>query len=327
VLVKWRKVWQKGIFRAMNMGDPQPSTTQNEPNLEKGGANSTPELSERFEAKRELLLNTLNQFVRGRKAQTPLERLFVLDAFNFMGEEIPEKEAIINEFNNTQSADGTWKTGHEHYVPTTAQAFMCFKRIGATPEKSLEPFLATINTWEKVIAHNEKYQPGNYWGGLWGYVGCYTAVGQRPPWTEQFLEEVNERFDDWAFDNHQRSHTIDCLRQLKEPIPRVEELIALTLKDQKPDGRWTAEDWNPAVPQTAFGIATLKLLEKQGSPETNEAIERGLAFIDQCFKTVRWKGKEYGGYASEPEDPFPDALATSVAILAQLHPEKLDELM
>ncbi len=144
---------------------------------------------------------------------------------------------------------------------------------------------------------------------------------------EKFLEIADARFDEWAFDNHQRSHTIDCFRQLHEPIPRTEELTALTLKDQMPDGRWTTKGWNPAVPQTAFGIATLKILDKQGSPETTEAIQRGLAFIDQCFKVVRWKGKEYGGYALDPENPYPDPLATSIAILAQLHPEQLEELM
>ncbi len=178
----------------MKLGDPEPPTLQNHPNPAENADNASPEarltktaeLHEGLESKRKLLLSALNQYIRGRKAQTPLERLFALDAFTFMGEEIPEKETIIKEFNDIQSADGTWKRGHEHYVPTTAQAFMCYKRMGATPEKSLEPFLATIDTWEKVIAHNEKYQPGNYWGGLWGYVGCYAAVGQRPPWRKNF---------------------------------------------------------------------------------------------------------------------------------------------
>lgn len=285
------------------------------------------ESHEGIKEKRELLLNALGWCIRGRKAQTPIERFFVLDTFNMMGEEIPEKETIIKEFDDIQSDDGTWKKGHEHYVPTTAQAFMCYKRMGVTPEKSLEPFLATIDTWEKVIAHNEQYQPGNYWGGLWGYVGCYAVLGQRPPWADKFLEEVNARFDEWAGDNHQRLHTIDCLRQLKEPIPRIDELLILTIKDQKPDGRWTAKDWNPAVPQTAFGIGTLKILDKNGSRETNDAIERGLAFIEQCFKVIRWKGKEYGGYTYEPEDPYPNPLATSLATMAQMHPEQIDELM
>jgi len=123
---------------------------------------NTAESHEGLEAKRELLLNALNWCIRGRKAQTPIERLFVLDAFNMMGEEVPEKETIIREFDEMQSDDGTWKRGHEHYVPTTAQALMCYKRMGATPEKSLEPFLATIDTWEKAVAHNEQYQPGDH---------------------------------------------------------------------------------------------------------------------------------------------------------------------
>lgn len=279
--------------------------------------------------KKQLLLNTLNYFVRGRKAVSFINQLFVLDAFRLMGEEIPEIETIITEFNSIQSDNGTWKKGHEHYVPLTAQAFMFYKRIGATPEKSLEPFLASIDTWKKVIVHNKKYQSmdNNYWGGLWGYVGCYVVVRQRPPWAKEFLKEVYARFNEWSGDNHQRSHVIDCLRQLKEPILRIEELIALILKDQMSDGRWTAKGWNPAVPQTAFGIATLKILDNQISLETEKAIKRGLAFMEQCFKIVNWKGKKCGGYANEPEDVYPDPLATSIAITAQLRPEQFEELM
>jgi len=285
------------------------------------------ESHENLEAKRELLLNALNWFVRGRIAQTPLDRLFTFDALHMLGQEVPDREKIVQELNALQSDEGTWKKGHEHYVPTTAQALLFYKRIGTAPEKSLEPFLATIDTWEKAVAHNDRYQPGNHWGGLWGYVGCYTTLGQRPPWAGRFLEEARARFDEWAQDNHQRSHVIDCFRQLQEPIPRAEELITLTLQGQMPDGRWqTAGHWNPALPQTAFGIATLKILEPQGSPETDEAINRGLAFIDQCYKTIRREGNEYSGYSQEPSYPYPDPLGTSFAIIAQLHPEQLEEL-
>src|SRR3989338_11060257 len=196
--------------------------------------------------KRELLLNTLNHFVRGRKSQTFLNMLFVLDAFRFLREEIPEIETILQEFNSIQSDDGTCKTEQEHYVPITAQAFIFYRHVGATPKKSLEPFLTTIDTWKKTLAHNEKYDRGNFWGGLWGYVGCYAAVGQKPPWIDKFLEEVNGRFDEWASDNHQRSHVIMSLLQLQEPIPRVREIIALTLKDQLVSGRWTSKSWDPA---------------------------------------------------------------------------------
>ena len=316
-LVKCRGCGEKRILESMQEAIKESKTAE------------SVKSHENIEAKKELLLNALNWFVRGRIAQTPLDRLFVLDAFRMLGEDIPEQEKIIQELNAIQSDEGTWKKGHEHYVPTTAQALLFYKRIGATPEKSLEPFLATIDTWEKAVAHNDRYQLGNRWGGLWGYVGCYTALGQRPPWADKFLEEARERFDEWAQDNHQRSHVIDCFRQLGEPIPRTEELVALTLQGQMPDGRWqTAGHWNPALPQTAFGIATLKILQPQGSPETNEAINRGLEFIDQCYKITRWKEKEYGGYCQELNTPFQvqDPLATSLAIIAQLHPEQLEEL-
>ena len=282
--------------------------------------------NEGFEAKRELLFNAIGWFVQDRIAEKVIDRLFVFDAFRLLGHEVPHQQEIIRELNSLQSDEGTWKKGHEHYVPTTAQALFFYKRIGKTPEKSLEPFLSSIDTWEKVVEHNNRYQPDNFWGGLWGYIGCYTAFGQHPPWTDTFLEKANSRFDEWASDNHQRSHLIDCFRQLHKSIPRREELIALTLQDQLPDGHWTAEHWNPALPQTTFAIATLKILDREGAPETDEAIARGLSFIDRCFKIVRWHGKEYGGYAQEPDAPYPDPLATSLAVIAHMHPEQLEEL-
>ena len=275
--------------------------------------------------KKELLLNTLNYFVRGRKSLTFLNLLFVLDSFRFLGEKIPEIETILEEFNSIQSDDGTWKTGHEHYVPITAQAFMFYKHIGAVPKKSLEPFLLSIDTWEKVLTHNEKHERGNYWGGLWGYVGCFVTVGQRPPWVNKYIEAVHGRFDEWSSDNHQRSHVVISLGQLGESIPRVKKLIDITISDQAPDGRWTAKDWNPAVPQTAFGISTLKILDKEGLPEVDDAIDRGLTFMESCFKIVDWKGKKCGGYSENPDDKNPDALATSIAIGAQLPLAQLEE--
>ena len=268
----------------------------------------------------------MSWFVTGRIAEKVIDRLFAFDAFHMLGHNVPHQEKIVQELNSIQSDEGTWKKGHEHYVPTTAQALFFYKRIGETPEKSLEPFLVSIDMWEKVKTHNARYQPDNYWGGLWGYVGCYTALGQRPPWAGEFLEEARSRFDEWAEDNHQRSHVIDSFRQLQEPLPNIGKLIALTLKGQQSDGRWTAEHWNSALPQTVFGIATLKILDKEGTPETREAIARGLAFIDQCFKSFRWKGKEYAGYSREPDAPYPDPLATSLAIIAHMHPEQLEEL-
>lgn len=285
------------------------------------------EIPENLKEKKELLLNALNWFISGRVAQEFINRIFILESFRYMGEKIPAIEDIIKEINSIQSDEGTWKKGHEHYVPTTAAMLLFYKRMKITPEKTLDSFFSNIiDTWEKTKAHNIRYQPDNYWGGLWGYVGCYAALGQRPPWADKFLEETNKRFDEWAQDNHQRAHVIDCFRQLKEPVPRAAEIIALTLKDQLPDGRWTAKGWNPALPQTTNGIATLKILDPQGTPETHEAIKRGIAFIDQCFKIVQWKGKRYGGYTTEPENPYPDPLSTSMAIITQLHPEKLEEL-
>lgn len=283
-------------------------------------------LYEGMGSKKELILNTLNFFMRGRKALPKSERLFVFAAFTLLGEEIPHKQEIIQELNSTQSDEGTWKKGHEHYVPITAQTFLFYKWIGYAPEKSLEPFLATIDTWRKAVAHNERYQPDNYWGGLWGYVACYTALGKQPPWKQEFLQEANGQFDSWASENHQRAHVIDCFRQLHEPIPRAEELTRIILDQQREDGRWESAHWDVALPQTAFGIFSLQALNDQFSPATEDALRRAHEFIDSCFTTVNYHGKEYGGYAAEPGGIIPQPIETACAIAAQLHPDELKKI-
>lgn len=278
-------------------------------------------------SKKEFILNTLNFFVRGRMAMPKSERLFVFGAFTLLGEEIPHKKEIIQELNSMQSDEGTWKKGHEHYIPITAQALLLYKWAGVAPEKSLEPLLATIDTWKKTVAHNERYQPDNYWGGLWGYVACYTALGKQPPWKQEFLQEANDQFDGWASENHQRTHVIDCFQQLHYPIPRAEELTKIILDQQREDGRWESAHWNVALPQTAFGIFSLQALNDQPSPAVEDALRRARDFIDSCFTTVKYKDTEYGGYAAEPGGILPRPIETAVAIAAQLHPDRLKEFM
>ena len=177
---------------------------------------------------KEDILNYLN-YNRNKENLDLLDFIFTVDSYEPLGIEVPNKEEIIKYLNSIQTDEGTWKTGEIHCVPVTAQVLMTYSRWRAKPKKSLEPFFQTIDTWKKVVDNVLKYDPGNYWGGLWGYVTCYTTQSAKPPWTREFLKEVAKEFDKWAFQNHQRTHLMTSLLQLRESLPRIEEVIKIKI--------------------------------------------------------------------------------------------------
>ena len=100
--------------------------------------------------------------------------VFTLDSYELLGVEAPNKTQIINYLNSLQSDEGTGLKGQRHYVPITAQVLMFYNRSGVRPPKSLDTFFSTVDTWEEVNAHVNKYEYDlvdwggvNYWGGLW----------------------------------------------------------------------------------------------------------------------------------------------------------------
>jgi len=267
---------------------------------------------------KEDILNYLNYNLGNKEKLDLLDFIFTVDSYEVLGTEVPNKDEIIKYFNNIQTEEGTWNTGEIHYVPVTAQLLMTYSRWGAKPPKSLKPFFQTIDTWKKVVAHVKRYDPGNYWGGLWGYITCYIKEGRKPPWTKEFLKEVAKKFDKWAYQNHQRTHLMTSLLQLQEPIPRIEEVIKITLQQQRKDSSWDDPHWNKALPQTFFAISLLRVAKKQTSIS---AINRGLEFIRQCYTVVTHQGKNYGGFTTNPNEIFPKPLETAMGIAALFNPD------
>jgi hypothetical protein len=142
--------------------------------------------------------------------------IFTLDSYDIIERAVPDRTQTIAYLNSVQSAEGTWATGQNHYVPITAQILMFLKRSGVQPEKSLDIFFSTVDTWEKVNIHVQTYVPQNYWGGLWGFLSCYVVYKcESPPWAQDFLYEADEKFDTWAYSAHQRTHLILNFIQLQ----------------------------------------------------------------------------------------------------------------
>jgi hypothetical protein len=246
---------------------------------------------------------------------------WVIDSYDILGINPPNRAQAIEFLNSIQSDEGTWYNGSGHYVPITAQILMLYNRSGVKPPKSLDSFFSTVDTWEEVNAHVNTYDKGNYWGGLWGYVNCYVVYkGEAPPWTNEFLNEANTKFDTWAYDNHQRTHLIGNLLQLGQPIPRIDDVVSITLQQQNlTDGSW---DSNEA--ETIFSIQVLRYIRNQTNVDKNlidSAINRGLEYVRKCYKTVDYQGKTYAGFAENPSGQYPSPRATAEGIWALLNPQ------
>ncbi|PIR02581.1 MAG: hypothetical protein COV63_00550 [Candidatus Nealsonbacteria bacterium CG11_big_fil_rev_8_21_14_0_20_37_68] len=271
--------------------------------------------------KKENILRFLNHNFKNKEKLELLDFIFVLDSYELLGMEVPDKKQVIKYLNGLQSDEGTWETGNPHYVPTTAQVLMFYSRAGVKPAKSLKPFFSTIDTWEKVNEHCQKYDFGNYWGGLWGYITCYIMEGRKPPWIKEFLKEVNKKFDVWAYQNHQRCHLIGNLFQLGEPIPKIDRVVKIILQQQEKNGSWGDEGWNKALPQTFFAISTLRLIKDKTSKKMNPAINKGLDFIGKCYTTIQHEGKNYGGFTTTLSEICPKPLETAMGVAALLNPK------
>ena len=289
----------------------------------------------------EEILNYLDYNLKHGAGIGLLNFVFTLDSYDILDIEIPNRTQVIEYLNDMQSAEGTWATGQNHYVPITAQVLMFYNRSGVKPAKSLETFFSTIDTWEEVVNHVQTYDPGNFWGGLWGYVTSYVVYkGESPPWTNEYLDAVNSSFDTWVYSNHQRTHVIGNLFQLGASVPEINDVVNIALYQQEEDGSW---DYDSA--ETAFMIGALKLIRDQvtvdqtgggacsgtslkllgtcyaENPLIDSAISTGLNFIESCYRKTEWEGKVYAGFAPNLSDQSPNQQATALCVYSLLKPE------
>jgi len=256
-----------------------------------------------------------------------LDYVFTLDSYDLLEEPIPNRDQIIEYLDSIQTDEGTWLTGQGHYVPTTAQILMFYNRSGVRPAKSLDPFFESIDTWEEVDAHVQEYNKGNYWGGFWGYVTSWVVYkNEVPPWTGEFIDKVNTDFGYWVYNNHQRTHLIGNLLQLGLPIPRIDEVVRITLQQQHTDGSWDGGDGSGegSSPETVFTIQVLSYIKDQTTLDQDlidSAIDKGLEYVKDCYKTDEVEGKTHAGYGWNPSWPKPEIAATAESIWALMNPE------
>jgi len=242
--------------------------------------------------------------------------VWTLDSYDILKVNITKRSQVINYLNSLQNDEGIWDYGGMY---VTSQILMFYNRSGVRPAKSLEPFFSTVDTWDKVVSIVDLYGSQNYWGYLYLIVNSYIVYkGTSPPWAKEFLDEANKKFDTWAYSNHQRTHLILNLFELRKPIPRIDKVVNITLQQQKEDGSWES-----SLAETVFMVGALELIRNQTSVDQiliESAISKGLAFVRNCYKRVEYEGKIYGGFATDPTMQYPWQRETALGIWALLNP-------
>ena len=274
----------------------------------------------------EYILNYLNDSFSNIKPDSGVVGVgWIIDSYDILGVNIPNRDKAIQLFNSQQNDSGCWFEKKNHYVPWTVELLMVYNRTGVKPAKSLDPFFSTIDTWEEVKADVLKYDGGNYWGGLWGYVTSYIVYkGEAPPWTPEFLNETIKKFDSWAYDSHQRTHLVMNLYMLNLSVPRVDEVVLATLNDQRSDGSWHWGSATYILRETVFNIFMLGFLRDQTSVDKSlidSAITRGTEYVKSCYRTVDANGKTYGYFSYNSTVQNPEPQSTALGILTFLNPQ------
>ena len=168
----------------------------------------------------------------------------------------------------------------------------------------------------------ERHDAGNFWGGVWGYVTCFTVTGREVPWREELLREAKEMFNQWIEENHQRTHVAGCFYQLAEPFPWWREFTRHALQDQRKDGSWGDRHWDRALPQTAANLIYFRLAEKLGGIEVPvDRVNLARSYITVCQRRLRQGEGRQVGYAHAANVDEPDPTSTAMALAALINPE------
>jgi hypothetical protein len=276
---------------------------------------------------KDYILNFLNANLS--KPEVGGDFAWTLDSYDLLGVDIPRKTDVINYLNSKQLDDGTWGgTTTDMYL--TSMTLMFYNRLGVRPAKSLDPFFSTIDTWDKVKAQVQNYENlgnDNRWGYLYLFVNSWVVYkGEAPPWTNEFLNAVNTNFDSWANYNHQRSHLIGNLLELRQPVPRIDDVVNKMLQQQHSDGSWDGSDGteNGGEAETVSTIQVLRLIRNQTTVDKaliDSAISRGLEYVKKCYRTFDYQGKTYAGFTTNLSTSDLHPGETAYGLWALLNPD------
>lgn len=245
------------------------------------------------------LINAL-EYLRAKGFSCPLDAAIYVECYQWMQREIPNLQEIVHYLDAQQQVDGTYGR-NIHYAPKIARVLYAYKILGAKPNTSLDPWFESINRWDKLVADLKQYEhSGNYWGGLWGYFFAWIRFyGQAPPWINEIFDVAEKYTDYWLNSLHQRHHVCFIYFASQKPLLQVDEVISLTLKEQKEDGSWRS-----CIDETAQTLHMLVALEILGyNTDIEESIARSIPFIESCYVSRMIDDKPIAYFTRYPGGP------------------------
>lgn len=236
-----------------------------------------------------------------------------------LGAEPRDASSVLRSFAAQQNPDGTFpglRDGRSHYAIMSSVYWMAFRRLDVEPPHSLDGWLRTVDTWQEVEAELRAHErPGNFWGGLIGYVALWTlATDEAPPWMADVDALARADFADWTTSPHQLPRAIQALAAAGSEVPHLERVLAGLLESQESDGGWTDGRRDGSVlDATAQNVILLHTWFE--GPQVREAIERGVGYL--LARQVAMGDRD--GFAFGPsERPDPDATLFAVAALVHV---------
>ena len=225
----------------------------------------------------------------------------------YLGTQIPNKQQIIDYFDNNQNqTDGSWK-GVNTPMFTTHRVLLAYYILNATPNRSLDSFFSNYDTWEEALAydldnHYNKFDGRDIYHIVLGWFLYYRTY---PTWLNDFFTKVEEDLT-WtnSTNSHKRTHTLYSYVMARRQFPNLDGIINETLKEQSSDGHWDYQCLSTPRPVYCNAIQLvllqqiIKLYPNHRTAEIQSSIDRSRQWVYDTYNTTTVDGVIMGHFGT-----------------------------
>lgn len=174
-------------------------------------------------------------------------------------------------------------------VYNTTQGLAALRALGVRPRYEVMPVFTAVmeQNYKGLPPYSTSFFPL-----------AFLSHGKRfPAEADRKLRAQMIQADDGYLNNHVAAtfHAVHYYRLLDEPTPKAAEMVARTLRDQKPDGSWLRNPPSRDRHATFDAVFILRQLGKD-SPECRRAIAKAAAWALTCRNAE-------GGFGHFPGSP------------------------
>lgn len=234
--------------------------------------------------------------------------------YNWLMKDMPDKETVLQYLNSQQRPDGTWTGTVEGSYERNVKLYfilLAYRYLSSAPMISLDSYFATLNDYGYITRAVETYSPNNYWGVKFSFVMDYLVYYLKPPpWISEYWTEVESQDQTWLPYLHQRDHALIPYLDLHRPIPSLEDVINLTLAEQRADG-----SWGELLTETSIALHFLRGLNVS-RPDVEAAVLKARPFVESTYIELVYNQAVYGAFRENPTYPATYSLEVTIRGLA-----------